>query len=121
MVRSKDCTFPSCLAFIGIPPSKLFPSSNRGTCINTSRGYRCGFAVANTDLMLISHVTPDKYQALDIGEAYDVGKLVLEAEFDGTICILAFFDLTFDIHVVDLVFNANELSDNTLRLLSNLA
>jgi hypothetical protein len=71
-------------------------------------------AMAITDLMLIARVTPDKTQALQIAEAYYLGKLILEAEFEGTIRIPALFDFTFDIHVKDIVVNVNELSDRSL-------
>lgn len=67
-----------------------------------------------TDLMLIARVTPDKYQALEIAEAYYLGKLILEAEFEGTVRIPALFDYTFDVHVKDIIVNVTELSDRSL-------
>jgi hypothetical protein len=71
-------------------------------------------AMAINDLMLITHVSPDRQQALQLAEAYYMGKLVLEAEFEGTIRIPAFFDYTLEVSVKHIEVNVNALSDRSL-------
>jgi hypothetical protein len=71
-------------------------------------------ASAITDIMLITHVTPDKYQALRLAEAYYMGKLILEAEFEGTIRVPALWDYTFDVSVKNIRVDVNALSDRSL-------
>jgi U3 small nucleolar RNA-associated protein 7 len=71
-------------------------------------------ALAINDLMLIAHVSPDRQQALQLIEAYYMGKLVLEAEFEGTVRVPALFDSTFDIHVKNIIVDVNALADRSL-------
>eukprot|EP00529_Nitzschia_sp_RCC80_P029420 CAMPEP_0113442942 /NCGR_PEP_ID=MMETSP0014_2-20120614/1878_1 /TAXON_ID=2857 /ORGANISM="Nitzschia sp." /LENGTH=323 /DNA_ID=CAMNT_0000333873 /DNA_START=1055 /DNA_END=2023 /DNA_ORIENTATION=- /assembly_acc=CAM_ASM_000159 len=66
-------------------------------------------ASAITDIMLVTHVTPDKYQALRLAEAYYMGKLILEAEFEGTIRVPALWDYTFDVKVGNIRVDVNQL------------
>ncbi|KAG7340446.1 WD40 repeat-containing protein [Nitzschia inconspicua] len=71
-------------------------------------------AMAISDIMLIAHVSPDRQQALQLIDAYYLGKLLLEAEFEGTVRIPALFDSTFDIHVKSIVVDVNALADRSL-------
>jgi hypothetical protein len=71
-------------------------------------------AMAINDLMLITHVSPDRQQALALAEAYYMGKLILEAEFEGTIRIPAFFDYTLDVSVKHIEVDVNAMSDRSL-------
>jgi hypothetical protein len=66
------------------------------------------------DLMLIAHVSPDSKQAFQLLAAYYMGKLVLEAEFEGTIRIPSLFDANFEIHLKNIVVNVNALADRSL-------
>jgi hypothetical protein len=70
--------------------------------------------MAITDLMLIAHVTPDKIQAFQIAEAYYLGKLVLEAEFVGTIRVPSLNNYEFEIERDGIVVNVNEMQDRSL-------
>ena len=70
--------------------------------------------MAITDLMLIAHVTPDKLQAFQIAEAYYLGKLVLEAEFVGTIRVPSLNNVEFEYERDGIQVNVNELSDRSL-------
>mmetsp|Transcript_25121 Transcript_25121/g.43992 ORF Transcript_25121/g.43992 Transcript_25121/m.43992 type:complete len:533 (+) Transcript_25121:144-1742(+) len=71
-------------------------------------------AMAINDLMLITHVSPDRQQAIELAEAYYMGKLVLEAQFDGTIRVPALFDYTRDVSVKNIVVDVNAMSDRSL-------
>jgi U3 small nucleolar RNA-associated protein 7 len=71
-------------------------------------------AMAINDLMLLAHVSPDRQQALQLLEAYYMGKLILEAEFEGTVRIPAFFDVSFDIHLTKIVVDVNAFADRSL-------
>jgi hypothetical protein len=71
-------------------------------------------AMAINDLMLITHVTPDRQQALELAEAYYMGKLILEAEFEGTIRLPDIFDFTFDVSVKHIEVDVNAMSDRGL-------
>mmetsp|Transcript_114720 Transcript_114720/g.171578 ORF Transcript_114720/g.171578 Transcript_114720/m.171578 type:complete len:522 (+) Transcript_114720:166-1731(+) len=71
-------------------------------------------AMAITDVMLITHVTPSKMQAFRMGEAYANGNLLLEAEFDATIRVPFLMNLTRTVHVDGIQVYVNELSDRSL-------
>jgi hypothetical protein len=70
--------------------------------------------MAITDLMLIARVTPNKYQAAQMAEAYYRGKLVLEAEFKAKLRVPALMDLTYNLDIKDFTVYVNELSDRSL-------
>lgn len=104
-------------------PNRVGAALDRGKGFYTFEGKQFGTfeippvsvdAMAVNDLMLIAHVSPDRQQALQLIEAYYMGKLVLEAEFEGTVRVPAFFDTTFDIHVKNIVVDVNALADRSL-------
>ena len=71
--------------------------------------------MAITDFMMIIHISPDdKYQAIQLVEAYYTGKLVLHAEAKGTIRIPALFDYSHNINVDNIVVDINAASDRKL-------
>ncbi|KAL3919139.1 MAG: hypothetical protein SGILL_003905 [Bacillariaceae sp.] len=71
-------------------------------------------AMAISDLMIVAHVSPSRQQALQLIEAYYLGKLVLSAEFEGTVRVPALFDFTTDIHIKNIVVDVNQLADRSL-------
>jgi U3 small nucleolar RNA-associated protein 7 len=71
-------------------------------------------AMAISDLMIVAHVSPDRQQALELIEAYYLGKLVLDAAFEGTVRVPALFDMTMDIHIKNIVVDVNALADRSL-------
>lgn len=70
--------------------------------------------MAVTDLMLIAHANPDKSQAYQILHAYMSGSLVLEAEFDATLRLPAFFNYTRNVTVTNIPVDVTALADRTL-------
>ena len=71
-------------------------------------------AEAITDLMLVAHVTPDHTQALQLAEAYYMGKLVLIADFEATLRVPALNNYVFDFEKDGIVVNVNQLQDRSL-------
>ena len=72
-------------------------------------------AMAITDFMIVVHVSPaDRQQAIQLAEAYYLGKLIIEAEFEGTIRIPALFDYTREILVKGIMVDINAHSDRSL-------
>jgi len=68
-----------------------------------------------TDFMIIIHISPaDKTQAIQLAEAYYTGKLILEANFKGTLRVPAMFDYTTSIEAGDIVVDINQASDRSL-------
>eukprot|EP00429_Kryptoperidinium_foliaceum_P012576 CAMPEP_0176030520 /NCGR_PEP_ID=MMETSP0120_2-20121206/15016_1 /TAXON_ID=160619 /ORGANISM="Kryptoperidinium foliaceum, Strain CCMP 1326" /LENGTH=377 /DNA_ID=CAMNT_0017363765 /DNA_START=399 /DNA_END=1528 /DNA_ORIENTATION=- len=70
--------------------------------------------MAITDMMLISKVTPDKKQALQLAEAYYKGDLVLKADFKARFRVPALFDVTYNLHLKDIDVYVNELGPRDL-------
>lgn len=66
-------------------------------------------AMAITDMMLIAKVTPDKYQALRLAEAYYRGNLVLQADFHAKLRVPKLFDYTYNLKMNDIDVYVNEL------------
>ena len=72
-------------------------------------------AMAITDFMIVVHVSPaDRQQAIQLAEAYYLGKLIIDAEFEGTIRVPALFDYTRDIQVKGIMVDINAHSDRSL-------
>ena len=68
-----------------------------------------------TDFMIIVHLSPaDKIQAIQLVEAYYMGKLILDAEFEGTVRVPALFGYSQGINVNDIVVDINKASDRSL-------
>lgn len=70
--------------------------------------------MAITDMMLIAKVTPDKYQIVQLAEAYYRGNLVLNADFNAKLRAPALFDVTYDVHMKDIDVYVNELGPRDL-------
>ncbi len=71
-------------------------------------------AMAITDMMLIAHVSPDKYQAVQLAEAYYRGNLVLQADFHAKLRVPALFDYTYNLEMKDIDVYVNELGPREL-------
>jgi hypothetical protein len=71
-------------------------------------------SMAITDLMLIAHVTPDKYQAFQLAEAFYKGKLILIADFEATLRVPALRNLTKQVSVDSIIVNVTEVTDRSL-------
>jgi hypothetical protein len=71
-------------------------------------------SMAITDLMLIAHVTPDKYQALQLAEAFYKGKLILIADFEATLRVPALRNLTKQVSVDSIMVNVTAVTDRSL-------
>lgn len=68
-----------------------------------------------TDFMIVVKVVPsDKAQAIRVAEAYYLGKLVLEADFEGTVRVPSLFNLTQSVAVQNIPVDVNALSDRSL-------
>ena len=67
-----------------------------------------------TDVMLITHVTPDKYQAIKMADAYWNQNLILTAEFDATLRVPFLMNYTRTVLVENINVYVNELSDRSL-------
>ena len=68
-----------------------------------------------TDLMIIVHISPaDKSQAIQLAEAYYMGKLVLDAEFEGTIRVPDVFNYTRNVAAKNIIVDINEIGDRSL-------
>ena len=71
--------------------------------------------MAVTDFMIIVHISPaDKTQAIQLAEAYYVGKLILDANFQGTIRVPALLGYSKGIEVSSIVVDINQASDRSL-------
>ena len=70
--------------------------------------------MAITDMMLIANVSPDKYQAVQLAEAYYRGKLVLKADFHAKLRVPALFDYTYNLEMSDIDVYVNELGPRDL-------
>ena len=67
-----------------------------------------------TDFMIIVRVSPaDRVQAIQLAEAYYLGKLQLEAEFQGTVRIPSFFDYTTRVEAKDIVIDISQASEQS--------
>jgi hypothetical protein len=71
-------------------------------------------AMAITDLMIVTSLRPDKYQAVQIAEAYYRGKLDLDADFKASLRVPALNDFKLSFEKNDFVVHVNELSDRSL-------
>ena len=71
-------------------------------------------AMTLTDLMLITHLSPERWEALSLTAAYYRGKLVLDVSAKATIRVPALFDLTYRAKLSDFKVNVNEQSDRSL-------
>jgi len=71
-------------------------------------------AMSVTDMMIIAHLQPDKWDALSLTTEYYRGKLVLDVDAQANIRIPAFADYTYEADLKDIVVHVNELSDRHL-------
>jgi len=68
-----------------------------------------------TDFMIIIHISPaDKTQAIQLAEAYYMGKLNLDVGFEGMIRVPALFDYSREIDVKNIVVDINAAADRSL-------
>eukprot|EP00534_Pseudo-nitzschia_fraudulenta_P003469 CAMPEP_0201135970 /NCGR_PEP_ID=MMETSP0850-20130426/54616_1 /ASSEMBLY_ACC=CAM_ASM_000622 /TAXON_ID=183588 /ORGANISM="Pseudo-nitzschia fraudulenta, Strain WWA7" /LENGTH=337 /DNA_ID=CAMNT_0047407205 /DNA_START=751 /DNA_END=1764 /DNA_ORIENTATION=- len=71
--------------------------------------------VAITDFMIILHISPaSNAQAVRLVEAYYMGKLVLEAEFEGVVRVPTLFNYTREFGVNNTIVDINGASDRSL-------
>jgi len=70
--------------------------------------------MAITDMMLVAKVTPDRYQAIQVAEAYLRGNLILQADFNGKLRVPALFNVTYDYHKKDIDVYVNVLGPRDL-------
>ena len=68
-------------------------------------------ANAITDILILAHFTPERWEALSIGQEYYKGKLVLHVDAVGTIRVPVLWNFTFAGKFKNLVVHVNELSD----------
>jgi hypothetical protein len=68
---------------------------------------------AITDILIVAHFMPEKWEALALTAEYYRGKLVLNVDATATIRIPALADYTFPVKFSDLRVNVNEKSDRT--------
>jgi hypothetical protein len=71
-------------------------------------------AMSITDLLIVAHLTPERWQALSISTEYYRGKLILGVDAHATIRLPAFFNFVFTTSLQDLIVHVNELSDRHL-------
>jgi len=72
-------------------------------------------AMAITDFMIVVNVSPsNRQQAVRLAEAYYTGKLIINAEFEGSIRVPSLFDYTRNIWVKDIIVDINADSDRSL-------
>eukprot|EP00536_Pseudo-nitzschia_multiseries_P013961 jgi/Psemu1/310419/fgenesh1_kg.636_\ len=68
-----------------------------------------------TDFMIVVHISPaDKTQAIRLTEAYYAGKLILEAEFEGTIRVPTLFNFTRSVTAENITVDINAVTDRSL-------
>jgi len=68
-----------------------------------------------SDFMIIIHLSPaDKIQVVQLVEAYYMGELILDAEFEGTVRVPALFGYSRDININNIVVDINKASDRSL-------
>lgn len=68
-----------------------------------------------TDFMIVVHISPaDNTQAIQLAEAYYTGKLILDADFQGTIRVPALFDYTIGVDAKNIVVDINQETDRSL-------
>jgi len=74
-----------------------------------------GDAMAITDFMIVVNVSPsNRQQVVQLAEAYYTGKLIINAEFEGSISVPSLFDYTRNIQVKDIIVDINADSDRSL-------
>lgn len=71
-------------------------------------------AMSVTDLFIIAHLSPDKWDALALTTEYYRGKLVLHVDVQTTIRIPAMADYSFATDLRDIAVHVNEMSDRHL-------
>jgi len=71
-------------------------------------------AMSVTDLFIIAHLSPDKWDALALTAEYYRGKLILHVDVQTTIRIPAMADYSFATDLRDIVVHVNEMSDRHL-------
>ena len=71
-------------------------------------------AMAITDFMIISRVTPDKSMAVKIARAYMKGNLLLEAEFDATLRLPTLLNFTRNVTVSNIPVDISAMADRSL-------
>lgn len=71
-------------------------------------------AMSITDVMVIAHLSADKWDALSLTAEYYRGKLVLNVDAAATIRVPFLFDYSFEAELKNLVVHVNEMSDRHL-------
>lgn len=71
-------------------------------------------AMSVTDIMIVAHLSPDKWDALSLTAEYYRGKLVLHVDAQATIRVPALADYSFATSLQDIVVHVNEMSDRHL-------
>lgn len=67
-----------------------------------------------TDMFIITHLSPEKWEALSLTSDYYRGKLVLDVQARATLRVPAFFDYTYTAALENIVVRVNEMSDRHL-------
>lgn len=67
-----------------------------------------------TDLMIVAHLSPQRWSSFNIGREYYLGRLVLGVNLQGTIRIPALFNFSFHGHLENIEVHVNQLSDRSL-------
>lgn len=70
--------------------------------------------LAITDLLIVAHLAPDKWDALGLVAEYYRGRLVLRVDAEATIRVPALADYTFTAEMSNLIVNVNEQSERHL-------
>ena len=71
-------------------------------------------AMSITDILIIAHLTPGTWDAVQIAEEYSMGKLILHVNTSVVIRVPALADFTYEGHMDDIVVNVNEINDRSL-------
>ncbi|GAX26059.1 hypothetical protein FisN_4Hh438 [Fistulifera solaris] len=64
-----------------------------------------------TDMFIITHLSPEKWEALSLTSDYYRGKLVLDVQARATLRVPAFFDYSYTAALENIVVHVNEMSD----------
>lgn len=67
-----------------------------------------------TDMFIVTHLSPEKWEALSLTSDYYRGKLVLDVQARATLRVPAFFDYSYTVALESIVVRVNEMSDRHL-------
>lgn len=71
-------------------------------------------AMSITDILIIAHLTPGTWDAVQIAKEYSMGKLILHVNTSVVIRVPALADFTYEGKMDDIVVNVNEINDRSL-------